>query len=73
MEEAIAGISGGISGLLATLVWYPLENVRIRLQQKYLEEKKRKSIFCTPNCVYPYFYKSHNIYFYLVKLLSSEP
>lgn len=44
MDEAIAGVSGGISGLLATLVWYPLENVRIRLQQKYLEEKKRKSL-----------------------------
>lgn len=40
MEEAIAGVSGGVSGLLATLVWYPLETIRIRLQQKYLEDDK---------------------------------
>jgi hypothetical protein len=40
MDEAIAGVSGGVSGLLATLVWYPLETIRIRLQQKYLEEEK---------------------------------
>ena len=38
MEEAISGLSGGISGIFATLVWYPLETIRIRLQQEYLDE-----------------------------------
>ncbi len=41
MDEIISGVSGGLSGLIATLVWYPLENIRIRLQQKYLEEENK--------------------------------
>jgi len=34
MEEAISGITGGISGFLSILVWYPIENFRLRLQSK---------------------------------------
>lgn len=44
MDEAIAGVSGGLSGLLAALVWYPLETVRNRLQHKFLEENEMKGI-----------------------------
>lgn len=42
MDEAIAGISGGVSGLISALVWYPLETVRNRLQHKFLEENEIK-------------------------------
>ena len=42
MDEAIHGISGGLSGMISALVWYPLETIRIRLQQKYLEEYNKQ-------------------------------
>ena len=32
MEEFIHGISGAISGVVATSVWYPLETLRLLLQ-----------------------------------------
>jgi adenine nucleotide transporter 17 len=32
MDVAAHGISGGISGLVAILVWYPLDNLRMKLQ-----------------------------------------
>lgn len=38
MDETIHGLSGAMSGFLAASVWYPLETIRIRLQQKYLTE-----------------------------------
>ena len=41
MDEFIHGISGGLSGLIAATVWYPLETVRIRLQQNYLEQHSK--------------------------------
>jgi hypothetical protein len=34
MDIAISGITGGISGFLATIVWYPIENFRLRLQTR---------------------------------------
>ena len=32
MDEAVSGITGAISGGVSILVWYPLENFRLRLQ-----------------------------------------
>ncbi len=43
MDELIHGVAGSISGLLSATVWYPLETIRIRLQQKYLEEHNKES------------------------------
>jgi hypothetical protein len=34
MEVAISGITGGISGFLAIIVWYPIENFRLKLQTR---------------------------------------
>lgn len=34
MEELIHGISGGISGFIAVLTWYPLETLRLNRQAK---------------------------------------
>lgn len=42
MDELLSGISGGTSGFLATLIWYPLETLRIRLQQKLLQNNNLK-------------------------------
>lgn len=42
IDETIAGISGGLSGIISTLVWYPLENIRIKLQQQNMKLKKEQ-------------------------------
>ncbi len=34
MDEAVSGITGGISGFVSILVWYPIETFRLRLQSK---------------------------------------
>jgi len=36
MEEAVHGISGGLSGLVAILVWYPIDTLRFREQSELL-------------------------------------
>lgn len=41
MDELIHGVAGSMSGLISATVWYPLETIRIRLQQKYLEEHNK--------------------------------
>lgn len=46
MDETIHGLSGATSGVLSACVWYPLETIRLRLQQVYLEDhKNRKESF----------------------------
>ena len=32
MSSVLHGISGGVSGLAAILIWYPLETIRFRKQ-----------------------------------------
>ena len=34
LELATHGISGAASGCISLLVWYPLETLRIRIQEK---------------------------------------
>ncbi len=43
MDELVHGVAGSISGLISATVWYPLETIRIRLQQKYLEEHNKEN------------------------------
>lgn len=42
MDEFIHGISGSVSGLISVSVWYPLETIRMRLQQRYLEDQNKR-------------------------------
>jgi hypothetical protein len=42
MEEAVHGISGGLSGLVAISVWYPLDVLRFREQTDLLNTQKVK-------------------------------
>ena len=39
MEEIISGISGGVSGVVAISVWYPLDILRLRQQAEILNDK----------------------------------
>ena len=39
MEELVHGISGGISGVVALSVWYPLDIIRLRQQVEILNDK----------------------------------
>lgn len=34
MDVTISGLTGALSGVIAVLVWYPLETGRIRLQMQ---------------------------------------
>ena len=47
MDETIHGLSGATSGVLAACVWYPLETIRLRLQQVYLEDHKNRKVSFT--------------------------
>lgn len=47
MDETIHGLAGATSGVLAACVWYPLETIRLRLQQLYLEDHKNRKISFT--------------------------
>jgi hypothetical protein len=42
MEEIVHGISGGISGVVAISVWYPLDILRIREQTEILKKELKK-------------------------------
>lgn len=35
LELLTHGLSGAASGCIALIVWYPLETLRIRIQEKY--------------------------------------
>jgi solute carrier family 25 (peroxisomal adenine nucleotide transporter), member 17 len=39
MEEIVHGISGGVSGVVALSVWYPLDILRLRQQAEILNDK----------------------------------